>query len=417
MTLPSEPIRVVVICDPGPIYDQLVAAINSQQDFQLAEALNNPERLVRDLRTAEPDILVIDHQLNGQSTLDILEDLVLQFPSLPVIAMLPTEDPIRAQQVMLAGARGFIYQPFTQINLLNTLARVADLTARQKRSSQDKPLAAEAASRPVRIVAVYSPRGGVGCSTLAANLALSLMEETEQQVLLLEGKLFFGHLDVLLNIRPQYTIADLVPHANNLDPSIIHEVIMRHVSGLHVLLSPGNIQVAQGIHPDALYNILQGIQGLYDHVVIDAGSQFNENTITLLDAADRILLVTNPDLASLHDASRFIQVSRSLAYPTDKVLLVLNRTKMPGGVKSQDIESAMHQQLFMQIPSDDANALRSINRGIPLILRYPNSPTSRAIKNMAKGLLALHNQQAGKSVNPIPEKAKQDLLLASSRLG
>ena len=104
-----------------------------------------------------------------------------------------------AQQTTLAGARAFIVQPFTQVNLLSTLRRVRDLEAR--RSKLLSPPAASSAEKaqPVRTLAVFSPRGGVGCSTVAVNLAVALHEETGARVLLLEGKLFFGHLDVLLN--------------------------------------------------------------------------------------------------------------------------------------------------------------------------------------------------------------------------
>ena len=173
-----------------------------------------------------------------------------------------------------------------------------------------------------------------------------MLEETGQQVLLLEGKLFFGDLGVMLNLRTQNTIADLIPHAASLDDALIKDVISEHATGLHVLLAPSNVQIAQGIRPDDLYNVLVGIQRLYNLVVVDAGNTLYENSITFLDAADRILLVANPDLASLHDIGRFIQVSRTLAYPAEKVLVAVNRAGMPGGVRVSDIETSLHQPDF-----------------------------------------------------------------------
>src|SRR5262249_1341568 len=104
---------------------------------------------------------------------------------------------------------------------------------------------------------------------------------------------------------------------------------------------------------------------------------------------DRVLLVTTPDLAALHDASRFIQLSRSLSYPAGKLAVVLNRTGLLGGVKTADIATALHYDLFAEIPDDGPNALRSVNRGIPLILKSPRSPASRAIQRLGKTLAAV----------------------------
>jgi pilus assembly protein CpaE len=318
--------------------------------------------------------------------------------------------------VMLAGARAFLYHPFTQINLLASMRRVYEISRRSRQSATFKTAVAETA-RPVRSLVVFSPRGGSGVSTIACNLSLALQEETAQRVLLFEGKLFFGHLDVLLNLRPQNTIADLVPHAANIDETLVQEAVTRHVTGLDVLLAPESIQVAQGIRPDEFYNIFLNIQKFYDFVVVDAGSSLTENTVTLMDAADCILLVTTPELASLHDASRFIQVTRSLAYPPEKLLIVVNRAGVLGGIKPRDIEQAMRHPVFAEIADDEVNALRSLNRGVPMYVRYPGSQATRGVKTLAKNLLGLRTGFSGLAASPDSEKAHREALMASSRLG
>jgi len=104
-------------------------------------------------------------------------------------------------------------------------------------------------------------------------------------------------------------MADLLPHASSLDDALINDVVIEHGSGIHVLLGPSNVNVAQGIRPDDLYAVLMGLHRAFDFMVIDAGSSLSENIVTFLDLADRILLVTTPDLASLRDSSRFMQIS------------------------------------------------------------------------------------------------------------
>jgi pilus assembly protein CpaE len=385
---PTNRTRVVAVAEPGATAQQISTALSNQSDFLLVDLVPTLEKAPQLIRAAQAQIVLVDHTLAGQSTVDVLDDIALQFPEAALVAILPDNDSVRIQQVMLAGARAFLIQPFTQVNLLSTLRRVRDLEARRQHLPEAAAVAGAAESaKPVRVVAVFGPRGGVGTSTLAANLAIALHEETSQRVLLLEGKLLFGHLGLMLNLRSRSTLADLLPHAHNLEEALVRDVVTEHASGIHVLLAPTNPEAAQGIRPEALFSVVDGLRRQYDFLVIDAGSALTDNSVTLLDMADRVLLVASPDLAALHDVSRFIQISRSLAYAPGKVLTVLNRAGMLGGVRVKDIQTALHHDLFAQVPDDGANALRSLNRGLPLLFKYPRSPASRGIQRLAKALL------------------------------
>ncbi len=369
----NKQIRVVALCDPGATQQQITEALNSQNEFLLVDILATKEMLARQLRASEPDIILVDSQLESESTMDIIDDLALQFPSSSVVAILPTNDPLIAQQVMLAGARAFLITPFSQINLVSTLRRVSELEGRRQQTRTYIPSALPEATRPLHSITVYSPRGGTGVTSIATNTAIALAEETGKKVLLFEGKVFFGHLEVMLNMKVQNTLADLIPHATNMDEGLVRDVVSPHPSGIHVLMAPSNVQIAQGIRAEDIYNVFVGVSRLYDYIVVDAGGPLTDISVTLMDAADRILLVTTPDLASLHDTSRFLQLSRSLAYPMDKILTILNKAGVEGGVKLRDIESVLHNQIYHQIPNDPANVLRSINRGIPFLVYYPRS--------------------------------------------
>jgi pilus assembly protein CpaE len=416
---PSEKqTRVVALCDPGATQQQITEAINSQNEFLLVDILTSKEMLTKQLRATEPDIILVDSQLESESTMDIIDDLALQFSSSAVVAILPTNDPLIAQQVMLAGARAFLIAPFSQINLVSTLRRVSELEGRRQQTTTYVPSATSEATRPLRSVTVYSPRGGTGVTSIAANTAIALAEETGKKVLLFEGKVFFGHLEVMLNLRVQNTLSDLIPHATNLDEGLVRDVVTPHPSGIHVLLAPSNVQIAQGIRAEDIYNIYIGVSRFYDYIVVDAGGPLNDISVTLMDAADRVLLVTTPDLAALHDTSRFMQLSRSLAYPADKILMILNKAGVEGGVKLRDIESVLHYQVYHQIANDPANVLRSINRGIPYLVFYSHSSASKSIQQLARNLTLITLREMGHEVIPAKgEKAGHDMLLASSHLG
>jgi pilus assembly protein CpaE len=222
----------------------------------------------------------------------------------------------------------------------------------------------------------------------------------------------------MLDLKVQNALSDLIPHAANLDEGLIRDVVAAHPSGIHVLLAPSSPQIAQGIRAEDIYNIFIGVSRYYDYVVVDAGGPLNDISVTLMDATDRILLVTTPDLAALHDTSKFIQLSRSLSYPSEKILMVLNKAGVDGGVKLKDIEAVLHNQVYHQIANDPANVLRSINRGIPFLVYYPRSNASKSVQQLAKNLAAIKIREAGGEPVPVPgEAAGRDVLMASSKFG
>ena len=406
----------MAIMDAGPVEQQIAAALNAQADFQLVDLATSLERAPLLIRAAQPAVILIDEQVGGQPTVDMIDDLALQFPEAALVAILPEGDSARTQRVILAGARAFIVHPFTQVNLLSTLRRVRDLEARRRRTRVDEPAPlADGALQPLRVLSVFGPRGGVGTSTLAANLAIALAEETSQRVLLLEGKLLFGHLDLLLNLRTRNTIAELLPHAHHLDEALVREVVAQHASGIDVLLAPATPEVAQGVRPEPLFSVVTGLRAFYDYIVIDAGSVLNENSVTLLDLSDRVLLLATPDLAALHDVTRFILISRGLAYQPGKVLTVLNRSSMPGGLRAKDIIEALHHEVFAQVPDDSLAGMRSLNRGLPLLHRYPRSRASRAIQRLARSLLGDGQPQAMPAASSASSNGRSSLRAALRR--
>ena len=173
----NQPVRILAICDPGTTQEQIRTALASQEEFQLVRFLNTLEKWSKEVHAAEPGMIIIAHQVGGQPTLDVIDDIAMQFPEVPVVAVLPDNDSLRYQQVNLAGARASVIEPFTQASLLSTLRRVRDLEARRGRYQETAPASVDQEARLPRTYAVFSPRGGVGTSTLAANLAAEMHEE------------------------------------------------------------------------------------------------------------------------------------------------------------------------------------------------------------------------------------------------
>ena len=203
------------------------------------------------------------------------------------------------------------------------------------------------------------------------------------------GNTCLGMWRLYLNLRTGNSITDLIAHAGMLDQRLIKQVVVRHISGIHVLPSPNSITEAQGIRPENLFKVIQSLQQVFPYIIIDGGNNLNENTVTYMDSSDKILLVLNSDLASMRDVRQFMEISATLSYPKDKTLLILNHTGRKGDVKREEIENILKMKIFGKIPADENLALSSLNEGVPILLKKPRHPISKAFSDIAKELVKI----------------------------
>jgi len=368
------------------------------------------------INSQQPDIIVIDFNAGENAVLSFIENITITWPTIMVVVILTEKEEHLIQEVLLSGARIYLKYPFTPAELQNTVKRISKL------HSQIAPLATghggisstQPAEKPGDILAVFSPRGGSGCTFLASNIALMLQKKGPGNILLLYGKQSFGHLDVFFNINPRNTLSDLVPHSSSLDPYILDDVITSHVSGLDVLVGPNSFLDAQSITPKDLFDIISYLQTLYSIIVIDAGNMITDNIVTLLDFASKILVPITPDIASLQNLGEFQKIAQYLNYPKDKILPVLNRSGLQGGIDSEYFTETLGISFFAEIPEDTAAVMRSINRGIPTVMKQTKGKLIDSLDKMTSNILselAETNSSYQHSLN------SEDILEKSSRLG
>ena len=199
----------------------------------------------------------------------------------------------------------------------------------------------------------------------------------------------FGHVALYLNLFTGNSITDLIAHAGMLDQQLIKQVVERHASGIHVLPSPSSVNEAQGVKPENLFTVIQGLQLIFPNIVIDAGNYLDENTVTLMDSSDKIILVLTPDLASMRDIRQFVEISASLSYPKEKMIFVLNQYGRKADIKSEEIENILKMKIFGKILSDENFALSCLNEGVPMVVKKPRHPVSKAYFDIAKDLSEL----------------------------
>jgi pilus assembly protein CpaE len=334
----------------------------------------------------KPDVILFDFTFHAQP-FDLVDKIISSSPRSALIAILWESKNVDLDKVVLSGARAFVKFPFQEGKLGATIKRVLQLMDRHRPQA---PQAAEPEEEDVdcNMFTVFSPKGGAGTTTVATNLAISLHKTLEEDVLLIDGKLMFGHIALYLNLLTGNSITDLITYAEMLDQQIIEQVVVKHTSGIHVLLSPHSVSEAQNIKPENLFKVIQSLQRVYPNIIVDGGHTLGENVVTFMDASDKILLVVNPELASMRDVNQFMEVSSTLSYPKGKISLILNLIKRKTDVKTEEVEDIMKMEIFGKIPADEKLAVESINEGVPIILKKPRHPISKSFNRIAHDLAA-----------------------------
>lgn len=263
----------------------------------------------------------------------------------------------------------------------------AAITANGVASAGQEPLSPPP-SRTGKVFTFYSAKGGAGCTTLACNTAIALKQMTGKEVALFDCGLLFGDIGVVLNLDPRSTVIDLLPHVQSrqLDPDLLDEMLVAHPSGVKVLLAPPSPEKAELITPDHVQRILSTLRERYDYVVIDTWPTFEERILHVLDAADRIVVPTTLEMPAIKNSKLLMDVTSALAYPPEKVVMVLNRADSRGGISVQDVEDVLQRRFAVEIVSDGRLTTHSLNEGVPFVMTHPDAPISRDVARLASCL-------------------------------
>ena len=245
----------------------------------------------------------------------------------------------------------------------------AGLQLRAAHPAPSEP-SAEAASglHQGQVIVMFGPKGGVGRSTIATNLAVGLAQFYGRKVALIDADLWFGDLPVLLDVRSERTMAALAHMGEHLDLDTLREVLVAHPSGVQVVLAPGDPAQVETIPADLPARLASAYRSLFDFVIVDTHPSMEEYMLQLLEVADRILLVTTPELAAIRSTGQALRLAPTLGW-SDKLQLVLNRAN--SGVHVDQLEATLGVRVAATVVSAGPRVVDAANRGQPVLLADP----------------------------------------------
>jgi pilus assembly protein CpaE len=384
-------IKVLIVDDIPETRDHLSRLLGLEREIDVAGTASSGEEAIQMAMDMRPDVIVMDINMPGMDGIAASEIISQRLPNSPVIMMSVHGEAEHLKRAMLAGAREFLVKPFSGDEFATSIKRVHErelVRREQMQATRDASAPPASASADGvddhQVVAVFSPKGGAGRTTIATNLALALRRETNQSVALVDANLQFGDVGVLLNLNPKNkSMLDAV-EGGEPDRDILDSVMIDHSTGIRVLLAPPSPEGADLVTSAYLRKMIDMLRQSHDWVVVDLPSGLNDHSLGVLDAADQILVVAALEITTIKNVRLFLEVADQLDYERSKLRLVINRSDASQGIRIGDVEASIRRPIDGSIVSDGRLAVLAVNRGVPFVISHPESPLSRDVVTLAR---------------------------------
>ena len=411
----ADQIRVLIVDDIPETRDHLAKLLGFESDIEVVGSAASGREALELASALTPDIVLMDINMPDMDGIAATERLASEVPTAAVVMMSVQGEADYLRRSMLAGAREFLVKPFSSDELTSSIRQVYT-REREKQSRIAVQPAAVGRRRtravvptrdgdedrePGRVIAVFGPKGGVGRTTLAVNLAVAAATELGQHTCLVDASFQFGDIGVLLNLNPKNkSIADLIPELEVGEPESLDTFLIKHSAGINVLLAPPSPEMAELITPPITKRMLEALRASHDLVIVDCMSTFNDTTLAILDLADTVLTMLSLEITSIKNIRLFLEVAEQLGYGSDKVRLVLNRADSSLGIRVADVEHSIGRRVDHTIVSDGRSVVYALNRGVPFFLSNREAQVSQDVLRLAQAVVGTESRRRPASRRP-----------------
>jgi len=421
----TDRIKVLIVDDISETRDHLTKLLGFESDIDVVGAAASGAEAITMAVALVPDVVLMDINMPDMDGIATTEQLAVKCPTAAVVMMSVQGEADYLRRSMLAGAREFLVKPFSS-DELNASIRQVWSRERDKQSRIAAPIAAAAAGgggggapggEPGIVVAVFSPKGGVGRTTIAVNLAVAAASLGGRRVALMDASFQFGDVGVLLNLNPKNkSIADLAAQLESGEPDDLDNYVINHSSGVRVLLAPSSPEQAELITAAHARRVVERLREEHDLVVIDCPSSFNDATLGILDSADLILTLLSLEITSIKNMRLFLEVAEQLGYPPGKIRLVLNRADSTLGIRVADVEHSIGRKVDHTIVSDGRSVVYALNRGVPFFLSNREAQVSQDVLRLATAVVGTSSAGASSASPATAEPRTKEKAAAKKSL-
>ena len=420
----ADQIRTLIVDDIPETRTHLAKLLSFESDIEVVGSASSGNEAIELAESLHPDVVLMDINMPDMDGIQATEQLSTRAPMSAVIMMSVQGEADYLRRSMLAGAREFLVKPFSSDELTGAIRQVNG-REREKMSrltiqtatqggSTNGTIHAEGDREPGRVVAVFSPKGGVGRTTIAVNLGVAAASSLGKKTVVMDASFQFGDVGVLLNLNPKNkSISEAITDLEHETPETMENWVIGHSSGVKVLLAPPGPEQADLVTPQVVKRVIELLRASHDLVIVDCTTHFSDTTLAILDAADSILTVLSLEITSIKNMRLFLEVAEQLGYDRNKVRLVLNRADSTLGIRVADVESSIGRKIEHTIVSDGRSVVYALNRGIPFVISNREAQVSQDILRLATSVAGEQQVVAAgdrtKAAPADPKAAKKSL--------
>jgi pilus assembly protein CpaE len=409
---PGEKIRVLIVDDVAETRENVRKLLQFEADIDVVGAARTAQEGIQFSQDLDPDVVLMDINMPDMDGIAATETIHQKSPHTQVVILSVQGDQNYMRKAMLAGARDFLTKPPMADELISAVRRGGEMA--QAERGKNKPARAAGAGRlgrgvttPVipaavvqgKVITVYSPKGGTGCTTLAVNLAIALHNE-DTRVVIVDANLQYGDVAMFFNEQGKNTILDIAPRVDDLEPDILQDIMIKHeASGIHILAAPQRPEQADKISVQQFSSVLEYLKQLYSYVVVDTASNLNDIVLSAIDSSDALVLVTTQDIPAIKNARLFLDLLQTMNVDRGRLVFVMNKFDRRIGITPERVGENLKQKISAVVPLDERVVIPAVNRGVPFMLDNRAQPVAKGIFSLAE---AVRSRLAALEANQLP---------------
>jgi pilus assembly protein CpaE len=386
--LKEEIIQVMVVDDIAQTRENIVRSLSFHAHIQVVATASNGKEAVQLARTKHPDVVLMDVNMPDMDGLTATAGVRKVSPASQIIILTVQDDLDYMRRAMMVGARDFLSKPPLIDELVTAVQNAYEFAKQEKAKLAAQQPAQSAAAQRARgkIITIYSPKGGTGRTSLAANLAVTL-SNSETRVVIVDGDLQFGDVAVMFNEPEKTSVLDLALRAEELDAEFVESVLVSHRSGVKLIGAP-RPEEAEEVRSEQFTKMLRYLSTLFAYVIVDTSTHLSETTLAAIDASDLLLVVTLQEIPSIVSTRRFLDLVPQLKIPAQRLLLVMNGFDERVNISPEKVNKTFQQEIAALIPLEHQVVIPSINRGLPFMLQGDilAKPLGKAYLSLAEAI-------------------------------
>jgi pilus assembly protein CpaE len=397
----SDKIKTLIVDDIAETRENVRKLLQFESDVEVVGTARTGREGIQLAQELDPDVILMDINMPDIDGISATEVIRQNSPHIQVVILSVQSDQNYMRRAMLAGARDFLTKPPMGDELISAIRRAGEMAhVERMKSSQARLGSAINPAGPSlvapgnfsattgKIITVYSPKGGTGCTTIAVNLAIALNNEATRTVIV-DGNLQFGDVAMFVNEQGKNTILDLAPRVDDLELDLVEDILIKHqASGVSILASPPRPEMAEKVSGDQFVKVLQFLQKMFAYVVVDTASILTDVVLGSLDISDVILVITTQEIPAIKNTRLFLDLLQTMGIGKERIVFSINRFDKRISITPEKISDNLKQEVAVTIPLDEKVVITAVNRGVPFMIDNKTQLAGKGIFSLAEAVRA-----------------------------